>query len=199
MNAATFVFVCTLLMFPSAAPAQILEQTGVAATSANAYALGPGDEIRVTVYNETDLSGVQRVSAHGGIVLPLIGDVDAAGATTVELAAAIEELFHRGYLRHPRVSISVLTYRPFYITGEVNRPGAFPFSADLTVATAIATAGGLTRRASQRRVYVRQQGETEEVAYPASSDVALGPGDTIRVGQGVLAGWTDLPWGLIIP
>lgn len=197
MKAATLVLVCTLL-FPIAALAQSPERS-LAANGATAYALGAGDEIRITVYNETDLSGIQRVSAHGGIVVPFIGDVDAAGSTTVELAADIEERFRRGYLRNPRVSVSVLTYRPFYIMGEVNNPGAFPFSADLTVATAIATAGGLTRRASQSRVFVKRRGETEETAYPASSDLALGPGDTIRVGQGVLAGLTDLPWSLILP
>lgn len=163
----------------------------------SAYKLGPGDEIRMTVVNEPDLTVSQKLGAHGEIAVPLIGDFSADGLSPAELAQSLEARFRDGYLRNPQVSISIVTYRPFYIVGEVNNPGAFPFTPDLTLSTAIATAGGFSRRASRGEVYVRRRGELEEHAYPLSASLALGPGDTVRVGQSLLAGISDLPLGLI--
>lgn len=166
--------------------------------STNDYKLGPGDELRITVFNEPDLSvQQQRVSAQGDIAMPLVGDIAARGLSTVELQHAIETKLSDGYLVQPRVSVAVLTYRPFYVVGEVARPGAYPFQADLTIASAIATAGGFARGASRGRVYVRHEGETQERPYAAQAPLPLRPGDTVRVGQGALSSLRDLPLGLI--
>ena len=92
---------------------------------------------------------------------------------------AIAEKLRNGYLRDPRVSVEVLTYRPFYILGEVRSPNSYPYSPGLTVARAVATAQGYTYRANQNRVFIKR-GSDQEVAYPAEGTVIL-PGDIVRV------------------
>ncbi|MNJ68872.1 SLBB domain protein [compost metagenome] len=89
-----------------------------------------------------------------------------------------------GYLVEPRVTVSVITYREFYISGEVQKPGGYPYQPGLTLDRAIALAGGLTERASLKRVtIVRGLGETR-VAEKATIDTAILPGDTITIAQG---------------
>lgn len=192
---------CVALLVPSGVSfAQSGAEPHEAMASApppGAYALGPGDEVRITVFNEPDLSVEQRISAEGEINLPLVGDLQAGGMTTTQLSDAIEERLRQGYLRNPRVSVTALTYRPFYVIGEVARPGAYPFSADLTVAGAIATAGGFARGASRSRVYVQRAGSLQEEQLSVQENVALNPGDTVRVGQSALSGLRDLPLGLL--
>ncbi|MES1199997.1 MAG: polysaccharide biosynthesis/export family protein [Pseudomonadota bacterium] len=189
---------CMAQETPSAQPISNQSAHVASQASDHDYNLGPGDEIRVSVYDEPNLGMQQRIGANGAISVPLIGDVLASGLTTHDLAQTLEARFREGYLRNPQVSVAVVTYRPFYVIGEVNNPGAFPFSADLSGSSAIATAGGFTRRANRSNIYVRHQGESEEHAYPLTAAVPLAPGDTIRVGQGFLASLTELPLGLLL-
>jgi len=170
--------------------------TGASPLSAP-YSLGPGDEIRVSVFNEPDLGVQQRVGADGSISVPLVGDINANGMSPQDLARALQDRFRGGFLRNPQVSVAIVTYRPFFIIGEVNNAGAFPYSPNLTIGRAIAIAGGFSRRASRGEVYVKRQGELTERAYPTSASLSLSPGDTIRVGQSVLSILTDLPLALI--
>ena len=90
------------------------------------YVLGPGDKMRLIVFGETDLSGDFTIDGSGFVRLPLIGQVRAAGYTSQQLEAAIGGSLAQGYLKQPRVSVEVSTYRPFYIIGAVNRPGQYP-------------------------------------------------------------------------
>lgn len=147
------------------------------------YRLGTGDKIRVIVYGETALSGEFFVAGSGKVSLPLIGDVQAATLTVQAFQTEIETALRQGYLKEPRVSAEVLTYRPYYILGEVNRPGEYPYSNGLNVLNAVATAGGFTYRAQQKRVYIRHVNEDKEQAYPLTSDVPVAPGDTIRLSE----------------
>ena len=147
------------------------------------YKLGVADKIRVIVYNEPTLSGEFIVNANGAISAPLIGDVQAAGRTTTEVKDQIESKLSAGYLRDPRVSIDVLTFRPFYILGEVNKPGEYPYSSGLTVLNAVAEAEGFTRRANRGRVFIKHIGDLKEVSQSLRSDVPVRPGDTIRFGE----------------
>ena len=147
------------------------------------YKLGISDKIRVIVYGEEALSGEFFVNDSGKVSLPLIGEVQAAGLTVQAFQSEVEGAFRQGYLREPRVSTEVLTYRPFYILGEVNKPGEYPFANGLNVLNAVATAGGFTYRAQTKRVYIRRAGETREESYPVTSELAVSPGDTIRVGE----------------
>jgi len=173
------------------------QAASVSSAPSSGYRLGPGDEIRLSVFNEPDLSAQQRLGANGEISVPLVGDMNARGMSPEDLSRAIETRLRDGYLRNPRVSVSVVTYRPFFVIGEVNNPGSFPYSPNLSVTSAIATAGGFSRRAARGQVYVKHEGELEEHAYTLSANIPLGPGDTVRVGQSFLASLSDLPLGLI--
>jgi polysaccharide export outer membrane protein len=158
-------------------------QAGPAGVSASTddYRLGVADKIRILIFDEPSLSGEFLVNANGKLSLPLIGDVDAAGVTTTALAATIQRKLADGYLREPRVSIDVLTFRPYYILGEVNKPGEYPYSSGLTVLNAVATAEGFTYRASKKSVVVKHAGEATEETVPLSPDLRVRPGDTIRI------------------
>ena len=114
------------------------------------YRLGPGDKVHVTVYGEGDLSGDFEVSGSGRIAFPLIGDVTAAGLTAPGLGEDLTKKLAGGYLLNPRVSVEVVTYRPFYIIGEVNKPGSYPYTDGMTAMNAIGLGGGFTPRAEGR-------------------------------------------------
>lgn len=147
------------------------------------YKLGSGDKVRILVYNEPNLSGEFLVNASGQLAVPLIGDVTALDRTTTEIRTEIETKLAAGYLRSPQVSIDVLVFRPFYILGEVNKPGDYPYSTGLNVLRAVATANGYTYRADKRHVYLKRAGEKAETKYSISDNPALHPGDTIRIGE----------------
>ena len=155
----------------------------VAPANLDDYRLGAADKVRVLVYNEPNLSGEFSVNSGGYLALPLIGDVLAVNRTTTEIRQEIEKRLSDGYLREPQVSIDVLQFRPFYILGEVNKPGDYPYSAGLTVLKAVATANGFTYRADQKHVFLKHPGEAAERKYSVTSDLPLQPGDTIRIAE----------------
>lgn len=146
------------------------------------YRLGSGDELRITVFGETDLTGQFRVGSQGTIAYPLVGDVRAGGLTVGEFTTSLQQAL-LAYIRNPNVSVQVTNFRPFYILGEVQRPGTYEYSTDLTVLNAVATAGGFTYRANRRRVFIRRANETEEHSYPLTIATPVLPGDTVRIGE----------------
>ena len=146
------------------------------------YRLGPADQVRITVFNEPELTGQFVVGSQGTIAYPLVGSVQAAGLTVSEFTEALQTALGQ-YVRQPNVSVEVTNYRPFFILGEVQRPGTYPYSASLTVLNAVATAGGFTYRANRSRVFVRHAGESEERAYPLTVTTPVMPGDTVRIGE----------------
>ncbi|ESQ89453.1 polysaccharide biosynthesis/export family protein [Asticcacaulis benevestitus] len=147
----------------------------------NEYRLGSADKVRVIVFGETDLSGEFAVSGDGKVALPLIGEIPAVGATASELQSRIAKALADGYLQNPKVSVEVLSYRPFYILGEVNKPGEYPYSSGMTVERAVATASGYTYRANHKKVYIKRANATDEVQLPLDSKLVIEPGDTIRI------------------
>jgi polysaccharide export outer membrane protein len=146
------------------------------------YRLGSGDQLRITVFGETELTGLFQVGSQGTIAYPLVGDVRAAGLTVVEFTETLQVAL-REYVRQPNVGVEVANYRPFFILGEVQRPGTYPYSANLTVLNAVATAGGFTYRANRNRIYIRHASEPEEHVYPLAITTPVLPGDTVRVGE----------------
>lgn len=146
------------------------------------YRLGPGDQLRITVFNEEDLTGQYVVGSQGTIAYPLVGEVQAAGLTVAEFTGRLQTAL-QDYLRQPNVAVEVANYRPFFILGEVQRPGTYPYSASLTVLNAVATAGGFTYRANRSRVFIRHANEAEEHAYPLTIATPVLPGDTVRIGE----------------
>ena len=106
------------------------------------YVLGPGDELNIVVFNNEDLSDNFVVSEAGTISLPLVGQIRAAGRTTDAVRQEYSDLLANGYLVNPRVSASISVYRPFFIIGGVNKPGAYPYQSGMTILHAIALSGG---------------------------------------------------------
>lgn len=154
-----------------------------AAPATSDYLLGSGDKVRVTVYGEPELSGEFFVTGSGLVSLPLIGEVRAAGLNVRQFQDTVQDALSKGYLKEPRVSAEVLSFRPFYILGEVDKPGTYPYTSGLTVFNAVATAGGFTYRADKNKVYIKRLGEAEEHKYPLDPSVTVAPGDTIRIGE----------------
>jgi len=146
------------------------------------YRLGPGDQLRITVFNEPDLTGQYEVGSQGVIAYPLVGEVHATGLTLPEFTTSLQTALAQ-YIRQPNVSVEVANYRPFFILGEVQRPGTYPYSASLTVLNAVATAGGFTYRANRGRVFVRHATESDEREYPLTIATPVLPGDTVRIGE----------------
>ncbi|MDX2237309.1 MAG: SLBB domain-containing protein [Hyphomonadaceae bacterium] len=150
------------------------------------YVLGVGDRVRVIVFGEETLSGEFVVDSTGNIALPLIGQVPAAGRSLRAFEGGVQRALAEGYLNDPRVSAEVLNFRPFYILGEVTRPGEYPYQNGLTVLNAVATAGGFTALANQTIVYIKRAGEEVEARAALTSDTAVQPGDTIRIAKGAV-------------
>lgn len=145
------------------------------------YVLGSGDKLRLTVFEEADLSGEYTVDGSGYVRLPLIGQVQAKGLTAPQLEAAIGNVLSRGYLRAPRVAVQVSTYRPFYIIGAVAKPGEYPYVNHMNALNAIALAGGFTPSAVESVIYVRREGSNTEVKMPTDRSTQINPGDVVRV------------------
>jgi protein involved in polysaccharide export with SLBB domain len=156
-------------------------QAPAAAASDSAYVLGAADKIRIVVYEEEALSGQFSVAANGDVAYPLVGPVKAAGLTPEQLGVTIAGLLNNGYIKDPRVSVEVLSSRPYYILGEVAKPGEYPFSSDLTVMKAVAAAGGFSYRANRRRVFIKRMHDDNEHAEALTPSTKLAPGDTIRI------------------
>jgi protein involved in polysaccharide export with SLBB domain len=147
------------------------------------YRLGTGDKLHITVFGEDNLSGDYTVTQTGDIVLPLAGNIHAAGLTVPQLQLAVITAFGKGYVHDPRVTIDASNLHPFFVLGEVNKPGQYAYISDLTVMDAVATAQGFTYRADASYVYIRHAREASEQGYPLTAAMAVQPGDTIRVTQ----------------
>lgn len=145
------------------------------------YRLGPGDQIRVTVFRHEDLSGEFELDGEGELALPLVDEIAARNLTARQLESRIETtLKEEGYLVNPQVSVEVLNYRPFYIIGEVRNPGSYPYVNGMTVINAVALAGGFTYRADQDDITVTRGG-SNGTAQPVGVEANVLPGDIIEV------------------
>jgi protein involved in polysaccharide export with SLBB domain len=168
----------------AAAPQQAAPSTAAPATPADPdYQLGSGDKVRVTVFGEPTLSGEFYVTGSGLVSLPLLGEVKAAGLSVRQFQETVETALRNGYLKQPRVSAEVLNFRPFYILGEVSKPGTYPYTSGLTVQNAVATAGGYTYRADKNKVYIKRLGEEKETKMSLTPSTQVAPGDTVRIGE----------------
>ncbi|WGF88903.1 polysaccharide biosynthesis/export family protein [Marinivivus vitaminiproducens] len=147
---------------------------------ANAYKLGPGDQVRITVFGNEDLSGEFTIDGQGNLALPLVGAINAGGSSPRELENTIRTSLADGYVVNPQVAIEVLTYRPFYILGEVNNPGSYPYVNGMTVIQAAAVAGGFTYRAAESSITLTRGGTNGSTAV-VEPETSVIPGDIIRV------------------
>ena len=145
------------------------------------YRLGSGDDLRITVFGQDDLSGEYNVSGNGTISLPLVGQIEVINLTTSESEAKITRALAGDYLRNPRVNVEVTNYRPYTILGEVRSPGQFPYRSGLTVIEAVAQSGGFTYRANEKVVLIKSKDSPEEVTVVLDGNTLVQPGDSIRI------------------
>ncbi len=113
------------------------------------YKLGANDRLRITVFGQPTLTGEYTLDGNGVLSFPLIGNVPAEGITTSQLQKTIAAKLEPDYLVNPNVSAEVITRRPFYVIGEVLKPGNYTYVTSLTAINAVAMAGGFTRRAKK--------------------------------------------------
>ncbi|MBX6322665.1 MAG: polysaccharide export protein, partial [Rhodospirillaceae bacterium] len=165
----------------AAAPATGGEAAQTATFNEQEYRLGPGDQIRIIVFGSEDLSGEFEVGPQGDIAYPLIGQVHAVGKTTHEVEQEITNRLKPDYLKDPRVNVEVLNYRPFFVLGEVRKPGSFPYQSGMTVQKAIALAGGFTYRAVEDEVLITRAADPSKRKVRAPVTATILPGDTIEV------------------
>jgi polysaccharide export outer membrane protein len=149
--------------------------------AAPSYTLDAGDKLRITVFGQEGLTNSYTVDAGGNVNLPLIGTIPARGVTTQQLASLISQRLKQGYVREPHVSVEVETYRPFFILGEVNTPGQYPYVANMTAEAAIAIAGGFSPRANKRKVELTRNSGGQQIHGEVPLNYPLRPGDTVVV------------------
>src|SRR5260370_30351997 len=112
----------------------------------------------------------------------MVGRMSVLGMTTGQLEAELGDRYRvGGYLRNPKLSVELLSASPFFILGEIGKPGSYPYVAGLTVERAVAIAGGYTRRASTSRIKIKRFGSPAGSEEPATEDSLISPGDIIRV------------------
>lgn len=155
----------------------------VLASRVSDYRLGAGDKLGVTVFNEKELSMELRLSDAGSFLYPFLGEVVAKNKTIGDLQAILTERLKDGYLVDPKVYVSILEYRPFFVNGEVGKPGGYPYQPGLTIRKAISLAGGLTPRASLSKIYVIHEADPTGTPRLTTLNAVLQPGDTITIDQ----------------
>ena len=145
------------------------------------YHLDSGDQVRVVVFGQTELSNSYTVDQAGYISMPLVGMVPARGKTTPQLESTIAKQLRNGYVRDPDVSVEIAKYRSIFIMGEVRNAGQYPYVAGLTAQMAIATAGGFSARAEQKSVDITRQVNGEVLSGRVPITDPIRPGDTIYI------------------
>ncbi len=162
-------------------PANLAATAAVAAVEPAEFRLAAGDKLRVTVFGEDKLTGEYPIDVGGYVSMPLAGSVKAAGLTKVELEKALASKLRGEYLRDPKVTVEIATFRPFYILGEVEKPGEYPYKSGLNVMSAMAVAGGPTYRASNSKILIQRGGVGAFQEVALSPTVQIYPGDLVRV------------------
>jgi protein involved in polysaccharide export with SLBB domain len=157
------------------------QQALIESAATTSPTLHPGEKIRVIVFGEDRLSGEYEIDPAGFVSLPLAGTIKAAGLSKQQLERDLSKKFSGEYLRNPRVTVDVTSFRPFYILGEVTKAGEYSFKSGLNVMSAIAIAGGTTYRANRSTVLIQHIGENGFREYPLSPTIPVSPGDLIRV------------------
>jgi polysaccharide export outer membrane protein len=148
------------------------------------YVLGPGDRLRFQVFGQEAASGEFTVGVDGNVATPLAGELKAAGLTTDQLQAEYKEALEKqGFYKNPKVAVEVLNYRPFYIMGEVKKPGSYPYASGLTVSAAVAEAGGFTPHGDHNLAIIERKAATGIARGRATSPTPVLPDDIIEVPQ----------------
>lgn len=162
-----------------------LVTTSVLAQDSSAYTLAVGDVVSIHVFDEPDLTFEKvLINDTGKIPFPFIREVQATGRTTAQVQQAITTALSPDYLVDPKVTVTIVEYRPFFLTGEVEKPGSIPYQPGLTLRQAITIAGGLTERASTSKMsVVSSSGGKASPPVKIDMNYEIKPGDTITIEQ----------------
>ena len=154
----------------------------VASAQDDGYQLNSGDAVRIHVYGEPDLSFENLLIGHNGrISYPFLGELKVTGKTAAQLQQNITNGLKPDYLVDPRISVSIVKYRPFFVNGEVKSPGGVAFQPGLTLRKAISLAGGFTERANKKQVLVIADSDPERKEQQVGLDYRVQPGDIFTV------------------
>jgi polysaccharide export outer membrane protein len=148
------------------------------------YRLGSGDVINITVFDEEDLSRLSYRLPDTGLITFPFGEVRALGLSITELETKVIEGLRKGYLKNPRVSVSMIEYRPFFVIGQVNKPGGYPYQVGMTVRKAIALAGGFAPRGSESKIFIVREADMQNRQAKIDLDGEVFAGDSVTVEEG---------------
>jgi len=155
---------------------------GLSIAQDEGYSLNSGDSIRIHVYGEPDLSFESLlIGQNGRISYPFLGELKVAGKTSARLQQTLTDGLKPDYLIDPRISVSIVKYRPFFVNGEVKNPGGVSFQPGLTLRKAISLAGGFTERANKKQVLVIADNDPTRKEQKVSLDYKVQPGDIFTV------------------
>lgn len=148
------------------------------------YQLGPGDIISIQVYGEKELSFEEILLTDASTIsFPFLGEVGAKDKTAQDLESIIIQGLKDGYLINPKVTVSIVQYRAFFVNGEVEEPGGYPFQPGLTLRKAIAISGGLTERASKTKIFIIRDKDVDKRSLKIGMDSPINPGDIVTIEQ----------------
>jgi len=147
------------------------------------YILSAGDTVVIEVYNEPDLKTRAKIDKSGVISFPFLDNIKISGKTTKQIELVIDKGLRGDYLIDPQVSVTIVSYRPFFIHGQVNVPGGYPYQPDLTLDKALALAGGLTNRASKSDWKITRKVNGKTIIIDADISTEVQPDDIVKIGQ----------------
>jgi polysaccharide export outer membrane protein len=171
------------VVYAASAPAPVAYVAPTPVRYDSSYHLDAGDKLRVVVYGQEGLTNTYAIDAGGSITMPLIGSVPARGRTPAGLAAEIAGRLRNGFIRDPSVAVEIEAYRPFFILGEVQAPGQYPYVPNMTAESAIAIAGGYSPRARRDSVTVTHTDASGTGRFVVPPGAPISPGDTVLVGE----------------
>jgi polysaccharide biosynthesis/export protein len=174
----------------NASPSGSVEAPDSGAAPSN-YVIGTGDVLHISVWNEPQLTVTATVRPDGEISMPLLDDVSVTGTTPDGLQKMLTDKLTR-FVHKPRVTVTIqeIHSRMVFITGEVQRPGAYPLVAPMNVVQLVARSGGLTDFAKQKKIYVLRANKTTRIdvnfdkvlrGQAPAQNIDLAPGDTVVV------------------
>ncbi len=176
------LLICACSWAQAPAPAPAATDVPTKGEALSQYKLASGDMITISVYGEDDLTKARtRLTDAGTISYPVLGELQVLGKTVGELEKSIADGLRGRYLVNPRVSVTVDEYRPFFINGQVPKPGSYPYQPGLTVSKAVTIAGGFTERASQSKIFLVREGDRSGTRTKVGLYDLIHPGDTITV------------------
>ncbi|VAW46530.1 hypothetical protein MNBD_GAMMA03-1252 [hydrothermal vent metagenome] len=146
-----------------------------------AYDISSGDVLHLEVYGEPELALDMTVDSLGFIEYPFVGKLKVAGNSVGVVKDEVVRILKDGYFINPQVTVVVKSFKPFFIQGEVNSPGSYPFEIGLTVQKAIALAGGLTERASKKKIYLTRASDKLQQQVRVAMNHEIASGDIVLI------------------